>query len=1113
MKKKLHVFWLLLVLVTLVSCTTTKKPVISVSQSTVEMKIGDVLDVMKGVTATGLKGEDVLELVHVSHEIPLDEGKRVTVAGTYTVIFSMTIDDVEYTKKMTVIVNGYTPKINITNEEINLYVGDKLELMHGVSATGKNGEDITEEIEVDHSISLDDMGCVTIPGIYDVIYSLTIDGTKYEEKVLVNVLKEETENLINGNLETGEILPFIKSDFEGSDSTLSVAQQDSNHLLKLEIKALSWASAAPRIEYNDLVLNSDKIYQISFDAYADENRAMHVQIGELLDTAPWYKAAFDQTRYFDLTTTSQNYSWRFQPSQQVAGADLTNLSLLFEFGTLTGHESVATNIYLDNFVLEEVDQLDVDETAPKLSFKEEKEYFFLNDYFSNFISQYITYTDERGEALEILIDEELSIIPQVNDDSRLTTSGNYSIIFYAVDKAGNRGELEWNFEVKDAYPVTNGFNLIDFLSGTGNDIQEGITQYGYVYAANPATTFSYENGVLTINSYQSQTDDDWTATQIFARTVRQEGFKGEGAKKFTLSFDITSDVEGYIQVNDLPFKIKVGTTKIAIEGNIFNYNYKNLTIVLGVHRSLMSIEQNIGPCAISISNFSFVRTHEMEEDVIAPVIMLNGNKTYFVGDEFVLEDTVRISDFRGSNGATLVVDSANSDEIPVVDGRVTKAGTYNVTFIATDASGNESSYEFVYTIKEELPNSDGFSVEKVEFGEEGTLDDPSVVYLWHENLVNVTSEVLDRNNFKFTTDQTSDGTLPWYATQLFFKSLPVDTWGLYELTFDIFSNVAGNITVLNEGMEIGAGTTRITKKVAIQAGNFQKITMQLGRNGYGTIGECEIEIRNLSLLLVDLPEGSYWEGYDMNVVNNETESVVTYENIPTEWSRYNARTYIFDTTATFQALVVEFIGTAGHRYQFKFEGVNQAIFNATSITATGELQKVIIDTRNRTEAQRLSMFNLLVFVETVDASGSMTIKGYTLYENFADVFETNWYSLGGMDITDNEGTSSITYNNIPANWWEANAQHIMANEFTEKSISVTFTFVGEKDQTYLFKLEGRGYAKENAVVATGEEQEFTIDISSLGTNASKLNLAVVFCQTVGASGTISISQVTVNESL
>jgi len=1111
-KKLFGFLFVLLFVFFFVGCTDNQEiPEINIDHESITLKTGDTLDLMDGVTAKGLKGEDVIDLVIISHEIPLDSNGKLTSTGTYLVTFTLTIEGKSYTKTLSVTVNNYTPLITVLHKSINLYVGDELTLMEGVSATGLINEDVTNQVTVSHSIPVDDDGKVTTAGSYTVTYQLTISDLNYQDTATFIVEDNRVPvSITNGDFESGTMLPFVKSDFEGANSSTSIVEMSGNHLLKLDITAVSWGSASPRIEYSGLELDSSKIYQISFDAYADAERAMHVQVGELLTASPWYHAAFAQTRYFDLTTESQTYTWRFQPTSTLSGADLSNLSLLFEFGTIENRTSVATNVYLDNFVIEEVNELEVDTTAPVLVFKEDKEYFYLNDYFLNLTTKYIAVIDERGESLELFIDEALSNIPAINDESRLTVSGFYHILFYAIDSSGNKGTLAWDFEVKDAYPVTNGFNLIDFLSGTASDITEGNTHNGYVYAVNPESTYEYAEGTLTIVTAQSQLNDPWTATQVFIRTVRQEGFSGEGAKKFTLSFDFTSNVEGYIQVNGLPFKVEIGSTHIAIEGNIFNYNYKDVTIVLGVHRSLMSPEQNIGPSEVSISNLSFVMTQDIVLDTIPPVIMLNSTKTYFVGDDFNLLSTVKLSDFRGSTGATLVVDEANSDIIPVSEGKVTTAGIYHVTFIATDASGNTSNYEFEYVVKDVLVNSDGFSIEQITFGEEGLIDDPSIVFLWHDSAVNVTSEVIDRNNFRFTSDQALGTDVPWYSTQLFFKSLVVDTWGLYELSFDIVSDVAGHITVMNEGIEIQAGTNTIYKKVAIQAGGYQKITMQLGRNTYGTLGPCEIEIRNLSLALFDIPEGNYWEGYGMTVTNNTDNSVISYSNIPESWSIVNARTYIFDATSTYQAVAIEFIGTAGHRYQFKFEGISTSIYNASSIEATGETQRIIIDTRNRTEEQRLSMFNLLMFVESVGVSGTITINSYTFYEDFTDAFGTIWLGMG-MNVVDVDEISHVTYSNTPSNWWNANAQLPMNEMFTENSESVSFTFTGVEGHVYLFKVEGGGYSKEAAITATGLEQVFTLDISSIGTNVSKLNLAIMFCQSVGASGTIILGNVAVNE--
>ena len=487
--------------------------------------------------------------------------------------------------------------------------------------------------------------------------------------------------------------------------------------------------------------------------------------------------------------------------------------------------------------------------------------------------------------------------------------------------------------------------------------------------------------------------------------------------------------------------------------------------------------------------------------------MLKAVKTYFVGDAFDLLSTVKIYDFRDSKAVIALV--ADGSTVPPVDefGKLTTAGVYYVTFSGTDATGNTRNTTTFYIVRDPLVDYDGFSLERVVYGTQAELDDPSTVLLWNNAGVNVTSEWINANNFKFTTDQALDSGLPWYATQLFFKSLPVATKGLYTLSFDIVSDVAGAIKLNDALYSLVVGTNHYEINIALDKGSFKTITMQLGKEETGILGPCAIEIRNLSLVYVVQPVEPTWEGYQMTAVKDGLLNIITYENIPDPWYTANARTYYFNTTNLCQAVVITFQGTVGHTYEFKFEGIPSSIFNSTQITADGTVQKVVIDTRNRTEAQRLLLHNLLVFCTNVGASGSITIHGYQMFDVFADAFDTEWYGMGGVTVVDDEVSSIATYTNIPASWWGPNVQHTLTN-FDANQTTVSFAFKGVAGHEYLFKVEGGGYAKEGSVIATGESQVFTLDISSIAlANRSKLNLAVVFCKTVGASGSITLYSV------
>ncbi len=226
--------------------------------------------------------------------------------------------------------SAYTPVINVPNSEIVLTVGDHLDLLEGVTATGTQNEDVTSHLEVIHQIPVDDNGCVTTSGSYTAQIFMEILSVDYFADLSVTVNEVPMPDILtNGDFETGTVTPFSKSDFEGAGSTLEVVDDGaSNKVMQLVINAVSWNAASPRVEYIGFSLDSTKIYELSFDAYALEARTLHVQIGELVVPAadPWFMAALSETRYFNMTTEKQTFTWSFQPDGSIASADLANLS-------------------------------------------------------------------------------------------------------------------------------------------------------------------------------------------------------------------------------------------------------------------------------------------------------------------------------------------------------------------------------------------------------------------------------------------------------------------------------------------------------------------------------------------------------------------------------------------------------------------------------------------------------------------------------------------------------------------------------------------------------------------------------------------------------------------
>lgn len=178
-----------------------------------------------------------------------------------------------------------------------------------------------------------------------------------------------------------------------------------------------------------------------------------------------------------------------------------------------------------------------------------------------------------------------------------------------------------------------------------------------------------------------------------------------------------------------------------------------------------------------------------------------------------------------------------------------------------------------------------------------------------------------------------------------------------------------------------------------------------------------------------------------------------------------------------------------------------------AIIADGTEQTVILDLSLMTEAQRNSLNLIIIFVKTTDAAGSVVVKDWE-YGAYITPQEPEWQTAGAVTVAKNENTVTINYTDTPNEWWNNHAK-IQVVDFDQIKTSVIFTFTGVAGHEYVFKVEGPSSVnKEQSVIATGESQVFTLDISTLSeAQRDTLNLIVVFCKTPTASGTIVITNI------
>jgi hypothetical protein len=254
------------------------------------------------------------------------------------------------------------------------------------------------------------------------------------------------------------------------------------------------------------------------------------------------------------------------------------------------------------------------------------------------------------------------------------------------------------------------------------------------------------------------------------------------------------------------------------------------------------------------------------------------------------------------------------------------------------------------------------------------------------------------------------------------------------------------------------------------------------------------------------PVDQTWTGYGMTAVDSATDVTLTYTATPTNWWENNAQSPVVNFDGTQTSIKFTFTGVATHEYLFKIEGPG-GVNVEQPIVADGNEQTVTLNLSTLSEAQRNSLNLVIVFVKTVGAAGTVTVKDWVYGEPIAP--STPVWMGYGMTVVETATEVTITYPATPTNWWENNAR-LAVLDFDGTKTSIVFTFTGVSGHEILFKIEQQGQPNfvEQSVVATGSQQVFTLNISSLTLSQRELlNLIVVFCKTPGAAGTVVITNV------
>ncbi|MFA6692794.1 MAG: immunoglobulin-like domain-containing protein [Acholeplasmataceae bacterium] len=290
-----------------------------------------------------------------------------------------------------------------------IYVGDTFDPLTGISALDDIDGLVTSQIIVSGTYD------ITTPGTYTITY--TVSDEAGNETVATRELRVKeailnTFYIVNGDFSDPLEAPWGQWAGEGGANTTTIV----DGVLVYDVTAVGSLTYSNQFSQVDRIVETGKIYQVSFKAKADNVRPLQVQLEDRSNyTLYWNTIA-------NLTTNWVTYTYAFE----VTLPTISTGKLGFFAGNV-GTTSVPTKIYLDDIVITELTELPGDQTAPV-------------------INGLAPYTVEVGIPFDALsgvtvfddFDKTLSVNEIVISGSvDINTVGVYTLIYTLEDASGN----------------------------------------------------------------------------------------------------------------------------------------------------------------------------------------------------------------------------------------------------------------------------------------------------------------------------------------------------------------------------------------------------------------------------------------------------------------------------------------------------------------------------------------------------------------------------------------------------------------------------------------------------------------------------------------------------
>ncbi|WP_066675577.1 polysaccharide lyase 8 family protein [Clostridium septicum] len=357
----------------------------------------------------------------------------------------------------------------INGEDVNLTVGEKWNKnLHKIVATDKEDGDLTEKVRIkENNIKLNNDSIVTESGEYNVVFEVEDkDGVKTEKTFKVNVKYRNQAPVINGedvNLTVGEkwnkdLHKIVVIDKEDGDLTEKVRIKENN--IKLNNDSIVTESGEYNVVFEVEDKDGDKTEKTFKVNVKDRNQAPVIN-GEDVNLTVGEK--WNKNLHKIVATDKED-------------GDLTEKVRIKENNIKLNNDSIVTESGEYNVVFEVEDKDGVKtEKTFKVNVKDRNQAPVINgedvnltvgDKWNKNLHKIVVIDKEDGDLTEKVRIKENNI--KLNNDSIVTESGEYNVVFEVEDKDGDKTEKTFKVNVENKSSNSNKNNIGNLpKTGTG----------------------------------------------------------------------------------------------------------------------------------------------------------------------------------------------------------------------------------------------------------------------------------------------------------------------------------------------------------------------------------------------------------------------------------------------------------------------------------------------------------------------------------------------------------------------------------------------------------------------------------------------------------------------